>query len=70
MNGIENAQHDLSDASFCLDTAIELLTSIGNDESAETELSAVLRRLQELKSGLDESTQLLAAVQTKLYGEH
>ena len=64
MNGIENAQHDISDARFSVDTAIELLSGIGKDTQDDAaELSAVIEKLMELKGGLDDTYHRLASVQ-------
>ncbi len=67
MNGIENAQHDLSDASFCLDTAIGLLDSIGTEAANDPEIGAIVRRLKELKVDLDSNCQLLDRIQNRIY---
>lgn len=64
MNGIENAQHDISDARFSVDTAIELLSGIGKDAQDDAaELSSVIEKLLELKGGLDDTYQRLVTVQ-------
>lgn len=61
MTGLENAQHDLSDAKFSLETAIELLDSIEHDDSAmPAQLHAVVDHLRSIKTELDQSfSQLL-----------
>ena len=61
MTGLENAQHDLSDAQFSLETAIELLDSIEHDGSGQPQqLHAVIDHLRNIKSELDTSfSQLL-----------
>ena len=61
MTGLENAQHDLSDAKFSLETAIELLDSIEHDDSAiPPQLHAVVDHLRSIKTELDQSfSQLL-----------
>ncbi len=64
MKGIESARHDLSDARFSVDTAIDLLSSIRQDLNAE-ELQDLITRLTELKLGLDETYQQLLNVQEK-----
>lgn len=64
MKGIESARHDLSDARFSVDTAIDLLSSIRQDLNAE-ELRELIIRLTELKSGLDETYERLINVQEK-----
>jgi hypothetical protein len=62
MTGLENAQHDLSDAQFSLETAIELLDSLDHDTTATVppQLHAVVEHLRNIKSELDTSfTQLM-----------
>lgn len=61
MNGLENAQHDLSDARFSLETAIELLSSIEGDLE-EPELQSVLKHLVTIKTDLDTSYEKLQDV--------
>lgn len=69
MTGIENAQHDLSDAQFSIETAIELLSCIDHDDPAPTEeLHRVIARLQEIKGELAASFEKLTSVQS--YFEH
>ena len=58
MTGLENAQHDLTDAAFSLSTAIDLLASIDTDAS-DRELTELVRQLESLKSGLDKSCRRL-----------
>jgi hypothetical protein len=63
MNGIENAQHDLSDARFSLETAIDLLSSIGHDGGdGDAELVRLVEQLRTLKTGLDSSHERLIAI--------
>lgn len=63
MNGIENAQHDISDASFCVDTAIELLSSIEHDRDVgDEDLQSIVRSLLQLKGGLDDTYKKLLKV--------
>lgn len=67
MNGLENAQHDLSDAQFCLETAIELLNSIDSDTQArEPELHVVIEHLRNIKTELDSSFARLQDVTGRL----
>ncbi len=67
MNGLENAQHDLSDAQFCLETAIELLSGIDSDtREQETDLHKVIARLQNIKGELDSSYQTLLDVSSRI----
>ena len=61
MNGLENAQHDLSDARFSLETAIDLLSSIG-DDVLEPELRSVVEHLINIKTDLESSYQKLQDV--------
>ncbi len=64
MTGIENAQHDLTDAAFSLSTAIDLLASIGT-EASDRELTELVSQLQKLKNGLDKSCQRLGHLHEK-----
>lgn len=67
MNGLENAQHDLSDAQFCLETAIELLSGIDSDTQAQkTELHLVIKQLQSIKGELDTSYDRLMEVSSQI----
>lgn len=67
MNGLENAQHDLSDAQFCLETAIELLSGIDSDTQAQkTDLHLVIQHLQGIKGELDSSYDKLMEVSAKI----
>lgn len=67
MNGLENAQHDLSDAQFCLETAIELLSGIDSDtKEQKTDLYKVIERLQNIKGELDSSYQTLLDVSSRI----
>lgn len=69
MTGIENAQHDLSDAQFSIETAIELLSCIDHDDPKPVEeLLRVIAALQEIKSELSHSFDTLRSVQD--YFEH
>lgn len=67
MNGLENAQHDLSDAQFSLETAIELLNSIDSDTQArEPELHTVIEHLLTIKTELASSFLQLQGVTERL----
>lgn len=67
MNGLENAQHDLNDAQFSLETAIELLNSIDSDtERREAELHCVIEHLQSIKSELADSFRKLQDVTSRV----
>lgn len=62
MTGLENAQHDLTDAQFSLETAIELLDSIEHDDQA-LPLHNVIEHLRTIKSELDTSFSQLLELQ-------
>lgn len=67
MTGFENAQHDLTDAQFSLETAIELLNSINLDHQAkEPELKNLIEHLMTIKGELASSFNQLLDVQTKI----
>jgi len=67
MTGLENAQHDLSDAQFSLETAIDLLNSISIDtQSNEPELNTLIEQLMSIKTELATSYNTLQTVQTKI----
>jgi len=67
MNGLENAQHDLNDAQFSLETAIELLNSIDSDTGLrERELHLVIEHLQSIKSELADSFRKLQDVTSRV----
>lgn len=64
MTGIENAQHDLSDAQSSIETAIELLSCIDHDDPRPAEeLNRVILALREIKSELATSFEQLRSVQ-------
>ncbi len=64
MTGLENAQHDLTDAQCSLETAIELLDSIDHDGPAMP-LHGVIEHLRSIKSELDSSFSQLLELQQK-----
>ncbi|MGM0594832.1 MAG: hypothetical protein ACQETD_09870 [Pseudomonadota bacterium] len=67
MNGLENAQHDLNDARFSLETAIELLSSIDSDTQAlEPELHTVIEHLTSIKGELASSFRKLQDVSGRI----
>lgn len=67
MTGIENAQYDLSDAQFSLETAIDLLSSINEDSKSGTPaLNDVIQHLVNIKKELADSYAELMSVQTKI----
>lgn len=63
MTGLENAQHDLSDAQFSLETAIELLDSIGHDDGVQ--LGELISHLRSIKTELAETNSQLLELQSK-----
>lgn len=64
MTGIENAQHDLSDAQSSIETAIELLSCIDHDDPRPVEeLNRVITLLRDIKSELASSFDTLRSVQ-------
>jgi hypothetical protein len=69
MTGIENAQHDLTEARFSIETAIELLSCIDHDDPKPVEeLHQVIAALQVIKNELANSFDTLRSVQD--YFEH
>jgi hypothetical protein len=67
MNGLENAQHDLDDARFSLETAIDLLSSIDSDNGTqEPELHSVIEHLMSIKSELTSSFERLQDVSVRI----
>jgi hypothetical protein len=69
MTGLENAQHDLTDAQFSLETAIELLDSIDHDDGAAMpqQLHEVIDHLRNIKSELDTSFSQLMELQQETH---
>jgi hypothetical protein len=64
MTGLENAQHDLTDAQFSLETAIELLDSIDHDGfTVPQQLHGVIAHLRTIKTELDMSFNQLLELQ-------
>ncbi len=64
MTELENAQHDLSDAQFSLQTAIELLGSLDRHDAGEAaQLHHVVEHLRNIKSELDSSYSQLTELQ-------
>lgn len=56
MDIFDNIQHDLSDAAFCVTTAIELLSGIEEDGARQNQrLRTLIARLQEVKNNLDDA---------------
>ena len=67
MTGLENAQHDLTDAQFSIETAIDLLDSIEHDGPGMP-LHGVVEHLRSIKSELDMSfTQLMELKQRETH---
>ena len=68
MTGIENAQHDLSDAQFSLQTAIDLLDSLDHDAPAmPRQLHDVVDHLRNIKTELDTSFSQLIELQLETH---
>ncbi len=66
MDAIENAQHDLTEATLSVETAIELLASLEQDGSEHAqELRQILRELERVKEGLEDSHARLAPLRTE-----
>ena len=64
MTGLENAQHDLSDAQFSLETAIELLGSIEQEYTTmPPQLHLVVEHLRSIESELELSFNQLLELQ-------
>jgi vacuolar-type H+-ATPase subunit E/Vma4 len=64
MTGLENAQHDLTDAQFSLETAIELLDSLEHDGTeVPQQLHGVIAHLRNIKTELDMSFSQLMELQ-------
>ncbi|MFA5531114.1 MAG: hypothetical protein WDA11_10665 [Thiohalomonadaceae bacterium] len=60
MDAIENAQHDLMEATLSVETAIELLSSLEQDGSEHAdELRQIVHELQRVKGGLEHSHERL-----------
>ena len=71
MTGLENAQHDLTDAQFSLETAIELLDSLEHDKSGmPAQLHNVIAHLRTIKSELDVSFSQLVELQEQEEATH
>lgn len=62
MNSLEHAHFDLGDARLSLETAIELLNSLGHEQHCQ-ELEAVLQELRTIQGELDHSYTRLADIQ-------
>lgn len=60
MDGIENAMHDISDATLSVETAIELLTSMHRDGTQNQNLEEVISNLLHLRGGLEETYRKLS----------
>ncbi len=64
MDIFDNIRHDLSDASFCVTTAIELLSGIERDRADNGQaLHQLIDRLQGLCVDLDNASAEVAKVQ-------
>ena len=65
MDIFDNIQHDISDATFCVTTALELLSGIEQDGTQQDQrLHDLIDRLQNVKSGLDDVHRQVAQVRT------
>lgn len=53
MNTYDNIRHDLSDASFSVTTAIELLNGIEQDGEENQTLATLIARLEQVRDELD-----------------
>lgn len=53
MNTYDNIRHDLSDASFSVTTAIELLNGIEQDGEENQALATLIARLEQVRDELD-----------------
>lgn len=63
MDIFDNIQHDISDAVFCVTTAIELLSGIEEDGIKQDQrLRSLITRLQDVKSHLDDAHREVADV--------
>ncbi|WP_127477684.1 hypothetical protein [Sulfurivermis fontis] len=67
MNSYDNIRHDLSDASFSITTAIELLSGIDEDggENNQT-LHDLIARLERLRNELDDLREQVTVVESQL----
>ncbi len=68
MKVIENVQHDISDASFSVETAIDLLHSLSEDagECRDSDmLKAIVSDLVRVKQQLDNHAEQLATLQDR-----
>lgn len=67
MNSYDNIRHDLSDASFSVTTAIELLDGIKQDGSEKNQdLHALITRLEQVRDELDGLRQQVTEVERQI----
>jgi prefoldin subunit 5 len=67
MNSYDNIRHDLSDASFSVTTAIELLDGIKQDGSEKNpDLHALITRLEQVRDQLDGLRQQVTEVERQI----
>jgi len=65
MNSIDDIRHDLSDATFSVAAALDLLSCISGDSGSEGDkLSHVIHSLQSLKGSLEQNSAALASMST------
>ncbi|MGE0080116.1 MAG: hypothetical protein AB7U81_02335 [Thiohalomonadaceae bacterium] len=65
MDAIENAQHDLTEATLSVETAIELLTSLERDGNEHAgELREIVLELERVRGGLERSYERLAPLRS------
>jgi hypothetical protein len=67
MNSYDNIRHDLSDASFSVTTAIELLHGIAQDGGAENQaLHDLIARLEQVCNELDGLSMKVTEVESQI----
>lgn len=67
MNSYDNIRHDLSDASFSVTTAIELLDGIDEDGGAENQtLHDLIARLEQVRDELDKLREQVTEVEGQI----
>lgn len=67
MNSYDNIRHDLSDASFSVTTAIELLSGIDEDGGENNQsLHDLIARLEQLRNELDSLREQVTVVESQI----
>ncbi|MEW6646864.1 MAG: hypothetical protein AB1450_06675 [Pseudomonadota bacterium] len=67
MNSYDNIRHDLSDASFSVTTAIELLSGIDEDGGENNQsLHDLIARLEQLRNELDGLREQVTVVESQI----